>query len=106
MKNVDKDEVAKEIAGKAYKIIKLKGATYFGIAGCVMLLVQCIVLNQKHIRPLSTFIEEYGCVLSMPVVLGSSGIEKVIDVHLNPDEKTKLKQSAAALKEICDKYVR
>jgi len=63
-------------------------------------------LNQKHVRPLSTFIKEYGCVLSMPVVLGSNGIERLIDVHLDSDEKAKLKQSAAALKEICDKYVK
>lgn len=42
----------------------------------------------------------------MPVVLGSNGIERLIDVHLDSDEKAKLKQSAAALKEICDKYVK
>jgi L-lactate dehydrogenase len=106
IKNIDKDKIAKEVSGKAYEIIKLKGATYFGIAGCVSMLVQCILLNQRHIRPLSTYIEEYGCVLSMPVVLGSDGIEKLIEVHLNPDEKAKLIRSAAALKEICDKYVK
>ncbi|PKY44002.1 lactate dehydrogenase [Rhizophagus irregularis] len=106
LKNIDKEKFAKEISGKAYEIIKLKGATYFGIAGCVSSLVQCIVLNQKHVRPLSTFIEEYGCVLSMPVVLGSNGIERMIEIHLDSDEKAKLKQSAVALKQICDKYVK
>jgi L-lactate dehydrogenase len=105
LKNIDKDEIAKEISGKAYNIIKLKGATYFGIAGCVSSLVQCIILNQKHVRPLSTYIEKYGCVLSMPVVLGSNGIEKMIEVYLNSDEKAQLERSAAALKKICDKYV-
>jgi len=86
IKNINKDEIAKEVAGKAYEIIKLKGATYFGIAGCVSMLVQCIILNQRHIRPLSTFIEEYGCVLSMPVILGSNGVERIIDVvdHVLP----------------------
>ncbi|RIA80572.1 lactate dehydrogenase B [Glomus cerebriforme] len=106
LENVDKDALAKEISGKAYEIIKLKGATYFGIAGCVSSLVQCIILNQRLVRPLSTFIEEYGCVLSMPVVLGKNGIERMIDVHLDSNEKIKLQQSAAALKEICDKYIK
>ncbi|CAG8585489.1 7759_t:CDS:2, partial [Acaulospora morrowiae] len=103
--SLDKDLVSKEIAGKAYEIIKLKGATYYGIAGCVSMLVQCILLNQHHVRPLSIYVEEYECVFSMPVVLGNNGIERVIDVPLTPEEKEKLRQSAVALKAICDKYV-
>jgi len=94
IKAIDKDAIAKEISGKAYEIIKLKGATYFGIAGCVSMLVQCIILNQRHVRPLSTFVEEYGCVLSMPVVLGGNGVERIIEVHLSSDEKVRLQQSA------------
>ncbi|CAG8471639.1 27113_t:CDS:2 [Racocetra persica] len=105
VQNLDKEAVAKEIASKAYKIIELKGATYFGIAGCVSTLVQCIVLNQKHVRPLSTYIKEYDCVFSMPVVLGSQGIEKVIDVSLSEEEKNKLRCSASTLKSICAKYI-
>lgn len=96
IKAIDKDAIAKEISGKAYEIIKLKGATYFGIAGCVSMLVQCIILNQRHVRPLSTFVEEYGCVLSMPVVLGGNGVERIIEVHLSSDEKVRLQQSAKA----------
>ncbi|CAG8456361.1 17589_t:CDS:2 [Cetraspora pellucida] len=101
----DKEVVAKEIASKAYKIIELKGVTYFGIAGCVSMLVQCIVLNQKHIRPLSTCIKEYDCVFSMPVVLGSQGVERVIDISLSEEEKNKLRCSASTLKSICAKYL-
>jgi L-lactate dehydrogenase len=103
---LDKEAVAKEISGKAYEIIKLKGATYFGIGGCVSSLVHCILLNQRHIRPLSVYCEQYDTVLSMPAVLGENGVERVIDVPLSEDEAIKLKQSAAALKSICDKYTR
>ncbi|RHZ81318.1 hypothetical protein Glove_121g41 [Diversispora epigaea] len=101
---LDKELIAKEISNKANEIIKLKGATFFGIAGCVSLVVQSIIFNQRHIRPLSTYIEEYGCVFSMPVVLGRNGIEKVIDIDLNQEEKDKLKQSSKILREICAKY--
>ncbi|KAF0454272.1 lactate dehydrogenase B [Gigaspora margarita] len=105
IQKLDKEAVAKEIANKAYKIIELKGATYFGIAGCVSMLVQCIVLNQRHIRPLSVYIKEYNCVFSMPVVLGSNGVERVVDVSLSEEEKNNLKRSASALKSICAKYL-
>ncbi|CAG8608345.1 16940_t:CDS:2 [Dentiscutata heterogama] len=105
IQKLDKEVVAKEIANKAYKIIELKGATYFGIAGCVSMLVQCIVLNQRHIRPLSVYIKEYDCVFSMPVVLGSNGVERIIEISLSEKEKNKLRRSASALKSICTKYL-
>nr|CAG8536951.1 4231_t:CDS:2 [Entrophospora candida] len=104
LKDEEREQIEKEIANKAYEIINLKGATYFGIAGCVSMLVQSITLNQRQIRPLSVYSEEYGCVLSMPAVLGSNGIERIIEVKLSDQEKAKLKKSAVNLKSMCDKY--
>ncbi|CAJ0833962.1 8352_t:CDS:2, partial [Entrophospora sp. SA101] len=91
LKDEEREQIEKEIANKAYEIINLKGATYFGIAGCVSMLVQSITLNQRQIRPLSVYSEEYECVLSMPAVLGSNGIERIIEVKLSDQEKAKLK---------------
>ncbi|KAG2186063.1 hypothetical protein INT43_002501 [Umbelopsis isabellina] len=105
IQELDKDQVAKEVAGKAYEIIKLKGATYFGIAACVSSLTQCILLNQRHIRPLSVYHEKLGAVLSVPAVIGRNGIEEIFDIPLAKDEQAKLEQSASTLKEICAKYV-
>ncbi|CAJ0644044.1 6555_t:CDS:2 [Entrophospora sp. SA101] len=53
LKDEEREQIEKEIANKAYEIINLKGATYFGIAGCVSMLVQSITLNQRQIRPLT-----------------------------------------------------
>jgi len=102
---LDREQIAKEVAGKAYEIIKLKGATYFGIAACVSSLTQCILLNQRHIRPLSVYNEKLGAVLSMPAVVGSHGIEEIFEIPLAPEEQAKLEQSAKTLKEICAKYI-
>jgi len=104
MQTVDKEKLAKDIARKAYEIINLKGSTYFGIAGCVSSLVEAIVFNERTIKPLSIYVEEFQCVLSMPVVLGSSGVERIIDVFLNVEEKARLQKSAAELSVICKKY--
>lgn len=106
IKQMDRNKIAKDVAGKAYEIIKLKGATYFGIAACVSSLTQCILLNQRHIRPLSVYNEKLGAVLSMPAVIGSKGIEEILDIPLAPDEQEKLEKSAAALKEICAQYMK
>jgi len=102
---LDREQIAKEVAGKAYEIIKLKGATYFGIAACVSSLTQCVLLNQRHIRPLSVYNGKLGAVLSMPAVVGSHGIEEIFEIPLAPEEQAKLEQSAKTLKEICAKYI-
>jgi len=101
---MSRDAVAKQVSGKALEIIGLKGATAFGIGACVSLLCESIFLNQRHIRPLSVYVEKLGVVLSMPSVLGSQGIEEVFDVPMNDDEREKLAESVKTLKGIMEKY--
>lgn len=48
---------------------------------------------------------EYGLkdvYLGVPVVLGKNGIEKIIELKLNDDEKKLLNESSAAVKEVMD----
>jgi L-lactate dehydrogenase len=106
IQKLDRNKIAKEVAGKAYEIIKLKGATYFGIAACVSSLTECILLNQRHIRPLSVYNEKLGAVLSMPAVIGAKGIEEIFEIPLAAEEQKKLEASAAALKDICAQYMK
>ncbi|KAI7857466.1 lactate dehydrogenase B [Circinella umbellata] len=103
-KDADKDAMEKEIANKAYEIIKMKGATYYGIGALAASLVDCILLDKREIRPLSVYVESLGTVLSAPAKLGYDGIERVIDIPLDDEERKKLENSAASLKEICAKY--
>jgi malate dehydrogenase len=48
---------------------------------------------------------EYGMkdiYLGVPVVLGKNGIEKIIELQLNADEKALLDESAKAVKSVMD----
>ena len=50
---------------------------------------------------------EYGLnniYLGVPVKLGKNGIEQIIELQLNADEKKLLTESAAAVKEVMDVY--
>ncbi|KAI8612375.1 lactate dehydrogenase B [Chytriomyces sp. MP71] len=99
---LDRDALEKEISRKAYEIIKLKGATYFGIGACVASICQCIFLNSRHVRPVSVWVDKYGVCLALPSVIGSRGIEQVMDVSLNESEQQKLETSVASLKAVVD----
>lgn len=96
------DEFSEKTKQKANEIIKCKGATFFGIASCVSTICKSILLNQKLILPLSVFIEKFGICISMPAILGSNGIEKIIEAKLDENESKQLQKSAEVIKKTID----
>lgn len=92
------EAISKTVRNRAYEIIACKGSTFYGIAACVTAMCQNILFDQKRVLPLSCFIPELDTCLSMPVVLGEGGIERILPVCLNKQEKQLLEQSASGLK--------
>ena len=91
--------------GDVYKrqtLTKLLGTSAWyapGAAGAFV--VESIIHNQKKMIPCSVFLEgEYGesdICIGVPVILGKNGIEKIVELDLNADEKAKFAASAAAV---------
>ncbi|KAA6320417.1 malate dehydrogenase [termite gut metagenome] len=71
-----------------------------GAAGA--LVIESILHNQKKMIPCSVALEgEYGqkdICCGVPVILGSNGVEKIIELPLNNEEKAKFEASAAAVR--------
>ena len=67
-------------------------------------MVEAIVRDQKRIFPCCAWLTgEYGLndiYLGVPVVLGKNGIEKIIELDLNDEEKASVKGSADAVREV------
>ena len=97
-------EIADTVKNSAYEIISKKRATYYGIAMSVKRICEAIIRDEKSILPISSIMHgEYGIEdvsLSMPAIVGKSGIEAKVPIVLNELERTKLEQSAETLKEI------
>lgn len=91
---------AESVKNAAYEIIRTKGATFYGIAACVATLCEIIIFNKKAIIPLSWYHEEYQVCMSLPVVLGEKGIERVIELDLSEEEKEKMEKSATILRDL------
>lgn len=89
----------------AYKIIEAKGATYYAIGVVVTKIMQAIFSDSKTVFPLSVPLSNYagisGVSLSVPCILGSSGIEKILEVDFSESERGKLNASAEALLPFC-----
>lgn len=91
-------KLAEKAKNEAHEIIQRKCATFYGIASAVTDICQSIIFDQKKILPLSTFIPEFDLCLSLPVILGKNGVERVLPLELNENELICLKKSAESIK--------
>jgi malate dehydrogenase len=89
--------------GEIVSLLKA-GSAYYAPSAAAAQMVDAIILDKKRILPCAAYLEgEYGIdgvYLSVPVKLGSSGIEQVIEIKLTPEENAALKKSAEAVKEL------
>ena len=92
------------VRDSAYRIIEEKGATYYGIAMAVARIAECIVKDEHAVLPVSTVLQgEYGLkglALSIPSVLGKSGVETVLEIPLSAQESAELQASAGGLRRV------
>lgn len=87
------------------EIVKLLGTSaWYAPGAAAAQMVEAIVRDQKRVFPVCAWLEgEYGMkdiYLGVPVVLGKDGIEKIIELQLNADEKALLEESAKAVKDV------
>lgn len=87
------------------EIVKLLGTSaWYAPGAAAAQMVEAIVRDQKRIFPVCAWLQgEYGMsdiYLGVPVKLGRNGIERIIELDLNADEKALLEDSATAVREV------
>jgi malate dehydrogenase len=102
-----KEERLHEIVERTKKgggeLTKLLGTSAWYAPGTAAAqMVETILLNEHRIFPCCTYLDgEYGlndiCV-GVPIKLGRNGVEEIIQLELNQDEKELLQQSADAVR--------
>ncbi len=100
------DEIVQRTAGGGGEIVKyLKtGSAYYAPALAVTEMVESIAKNKNKILPCAAYLEgEYGIngiYFGVPVKLGKNGIEEIIEIELNDEEKEAIKKSEAAVRNV------
>lgn len=79
------------------------GSAYYAPSSAAVLMVESIVKDKKRILPCSVFTKgEYGLhdtFVGLPVKLGKSGMEEIIQIKLSADEQAALNKSADDVKQ-------
>ncbi|MGV8091624.1 MAG: malate dehydrogenase [Mangrovibacterium sp.] len=89
------------------ELVNLMGTSaWYAPGSAAAQMVEAIVMDQKRIFPCCVKLEgEYGLnniFVGVPVKLGKNGVEEVIEIKLNDDEKKLLNESAQSVKSVMD----
>ena len=100
--------VARTRNGGAEIVNLLKtGSAYYAPAASVVEMIESIFKDKRKVLPCAVLLEgEYGLTgmyVGVPCILGSNGLEKVIEIKLQPEEAAALGRSAADVKAQQDK---
>ena len=92
------DGISEFVKNEAYGIIDKKGATYYGIATCVVQILECIFNDEMRVLPVSSYDEFSGVSFGFPSVVGRAGVIRRLDMKISEKEGVELQKSINALK--------
>jgi len=98
------EAISKRTREAGTEIVKLlgNGSAFFSPAASAISMAESYLKDRKRVLPVAAFLEgEYGIdgyYLGVPAIIGSSGVEKILEISLNDAEKTLLNNSLEAVK--------
>jgi malate dehydrogenase len=100
--------VTRTANGGAEVVALLKtGSAYYAPAASTFEMVDAILRDRRRVLPCAALLQgEYGVdglYVGVPVVLGTGGMQRIIEIKLSDDEAAAFQKSAGAVRELVDK---
>ncbi len=93
-----RNDISDFVKNEAYDIIDKKGATYYGIATCVIQIINCILNDEMRVLAVSSYDHFSDTSFGFPSVVGRKGVMRRLDLKLSEHEGIELQKSINALK--------
>src|SRR5881392_1542935 len=100
------DQIVQRARDGGAEIVKLlkTGSAYYAPAAATVAMAESIIKDKKRILPCAAYCDkEYGIggyFVGVPCILGSGGVEKIIEIELDADEKKMFQASVDHVKEL------
>ncbi len=82
------------------------GSAFYAPASAAIAMAESFLLDKRRVLPCAAYLNgEYGIkglYIGVPVVIGSRGVEKIIEVTFTGDEQSMFDKSVAAVKTLCE----
>ena len=94
---------ARKAGRKSWRLLKT-GSAYYAPAAATVQMAESIIRDKKRILPCAAYCDkEYdvgGYFVGVPVVLGTEGVERIIEIELDADERKMFNSSVEHVKEL------
>lgn len=102
------DAIVKRTAGGGGEIVKLleKGSAFYAPAASAIAMAESYLRDKKRVLPCAARLNgEYGVkdlYVGVPVVIGAGGVERIVEIHLNAEEKAAFDKSCGTVRELIE----
>jgi malate dehydrogenase len=101
------DKIVERTRKGGGEIVNLMGTSaYYAPASSAVAMAKAYLRDEKRILACAAYLDgEYGykdLFMGVPVVLGAKGVEKIVDIPLNEEEKAMLAKSAKSVQAVVD----
>jgi L-lactate dehydrogenase len=92
-------QVEDEVRYANITIIEGTGASQLGIGMATARIVEAILRDEQAVMPVGAFNPKYGTTLSLPSVLGRTGVSRILEPEMSKAEQQSLQRSADKLRD-------
>jgi len=94
---IPRQDIEQEVRFANIAIIEGTGASQYGIGMVCARIAEIVLRDERAVIPVGSFNPTYGVTLSLPSVVGRTGVERILEPSMTDDEKQKLQRSADTL---------
>jgi malate dehydrogenase len=88
-------------------VIKLKGSTTYAPGAVISIMADAVIRGRNRVMGVSAYLQgEYGfsdVSIGVPCILGKDGVEKILELKLDPEARAEFENSVASIKEAIEK---
>ena len=102
------DAIVKRTADGGGEIVKLleRGSAFYAPAASAVAMAESYLKDKKRVLPCAAYLNgEYGLkdlYIGVPVVIGAGGVERIVEIDMNAEEKAAFDKSCAAVKDLVE----
>jgi len=91
--------------GEIVNLLKT-GSAFYAPASSAIAMAESYLLDKKRVLPCAAYLTgQYGVkdlYVGVPVVIGAEGVERIVEISMNPAEKAEFDKSASAVRTLCE----
>jgi malate dehydrogenase len=102
------DAICERTANGGGEIVKLleRGSAFYAPAASAIAMAEAYLKDKKRVLPCAAYLTgQYGIkdmYVGVPVIIGAGGVERIVEIELNPTEKAMFDKSCGAVRELIE----